>query len=82
MNLKNLSTDELKALQTKVAAELFERELSRKQELWDAVVKAIQAYIAEYGKITIYGWPNDDGCDHRNITDKVDLQDPGDIDLR
>ena len=59
-DVKNFSTDDLKKMQGLIGTELSQRQLRRKDELWNNVVKAMKEYCKEFDHFEIYC----DSCNH------------------
>ena len=72
-NLKNLTTEELKALRQNIALELGKREEQHKD--WDTLTDAIKRYIKKWGDIEYLVTDNPD--DDILINEQVIYPEPG-----
>lgn len=77
MDITKMNYMELDALYQQIAKEKSKRKEIKEQELWKNVVKAIEAFTAEFGNIYIV-YP--DG-EKTYLSSKDDYGEPGYIDL-
>lgn len=73
-NLKNLTTEELKALHQNIMSELKEREEQQHKD-WDTLTNAIKRYVKKWGDIEYLVTDNPD--DDILINEQVIYPEPG-----
>lgn len=72
-NLENYTIEELKKMQKDIEKILEKQSNRRKNELWDKVIEAVDAYQKEIEDITFFSY--------RNTYSKLELSDPGLVDF-
>lgn len=78
IDISKLTDTELAQLKADVDIAVKKRRESRQKKLWVAILDAIDAYIEEFGEISVKGYEYDIDLTHNNYTSDT----PGIIDGR